>query len=151
MGPRRLHSAVAIAEAVTWALLLTGMVLKYVTRTTDVGVSVGGGLHGFVFLAYVVTTLLVAVDGRWRLPTVLLGLVCAVVPFATVFFERWARRRELVGGRWRLRTSAPAGWVERLVAVVLRRPVLSGALVLGVLAGVFAGLVRLGPPTQWFS
>ncbi|WP_311197846.1 DUF3817 domain-containing protein [Ornithinimicrobium sp. INDO-MA30-4] len=51
---------VALAEAVTWTLLLIGMFLKYVTKTTDLLVTIGGGLHGFVFLAYIATTLMVS-------------------------------------------------------------------------------------------
>lgn len=149
MSPRRLHRGVAVAESLTWALLLLGMVLKYLTRTTDVVVSIGGGLHGFVFLAYLVTTVLVAVDGRWRVGTTLLGLGSAVLPFASLPFERWARRRELLGERWRLATSAPEGPSDRLVGALLRRPRVSAAVVLAALAVVFAVLLALGPPTTW--
>ncbi|MVA76884.1 DUF3817 domain-containing protein [Auraticoccus sp. F435] len=151
MGPRQLHRLVATAEAVTWALLLTGMVLKYVTRTTDVGVSIGGGLHGFVFLAYLVTTVLVAVDGRWPARATVLGLASAVLPFTTLPFERWARRRDLLADRWRLRQAAGGGPLERLVGLVLRRPVLASVVTVAALTLVFAGLVRLGPPTTWFA
>ena len=35
MSPLLLFRRVAVAEAVTWALLLVGMVLKYVTGTTE--------------------------------------------------------------------------------------------------------------------
>src|SRR5690606_20883934 len=62
MSPRRLFRTVAIAEAITWALLLTGMFLKDVTETTELGVRVGGMLHGVVFVAYVVVTVVVAID-----------------------------------------------------------------------------------------
>ena len=55
----------AIAEAITWALLLTGMFLKYVTETTELGVRVFGMAHGVVFIAYCLTTVVVAVDQRW--------------------------------------------------------------------------------------
>ena len=51
MTPRRLFRALALAEVVTWTLLLLGMVLKYGTETTDLLVRIGGGLHGFAFLA----------------------------------------------------------------------------------------------------
>ena len=37
MTPRLLFRRLAFAEAVTWALLLTGMFLKYVTETTELG------------------------------------------------------------------------------------------------------------------
>ena len=66
MTPALLFRRVAVAEAITWALLLTGMFLKYVTGTTELGVRVFGMLHGVVFVAYGVVTLVVAVDQRWR-------------------------------------------------------------------------------------
>ena len=50
--PATLFRRVAVAEAVTWALLLTGMFLKYVTETTELGVRVFGMVHGVVFIAY---------------------------------------------------------------------------------------------------
>ncbi|MGB0102027.1 MAG: DUF3817 domain-containing protein, partial [Nocardioides sp.] len=46
MSPLHLFRRVAIAEAITWALLLTGMFLKYVTETTELGVQVFGMVHG---------------------------------------------------------------------------------------------------------
>ena len=54
MTPKKLFNFFAVAEAITWALLLFGMFLKYVTQTTEVGVRIGGGIHGFVFLCFVV-------------------------------------------------------------------------------------------------
>lgn len=147
MTPRLLFRRVAVAEAVTWALLLTGMFLKYVTGTTELGVRVGGMLHGVVFVAYVVTTVVVAVDQRWGARRTLVGLAAAVPPFTTVPFDRWAERRGHLGETWRLRSAAPAGAVERPVAWLLREPLR------GLAAGVVAvlaltGLALLvGPPT----
>ena len=76
--PRGVFRALAISEAVTWALLLTGMLLKYVTETTELGVQVFGMVHGVVFIAYCLVTVVVAVDQRWSLPRLALGLVAAV-------------------------------------------------------------------------
>ena len=52
MSPRQLFRALAVAEAVTWTLLLIGMVGKHALGVTELGVRIGGGVHGFVFLAY---------------------------------------------------------------------------------------------------
>ncbi|WP_307861853.1 DUF3817 domain-containing protein [Nocardioides sp. SYSU D00065] len=144
--PARLYRAVAVAEAVTWALLLTGMFLKYVTRTTELGVQVFGMVHGVVFIAYCLVTVLLWVDQRWPLSRLVLGLLAAVPPFATVPFERWAERSGLLGEDWRLRSTAPAGPVERVAAFLLRRPA-QGALV-GVLAvvGLTGVALLVGPP-----
>ena len=55
-----------LAEAVTWALLLAGMFLKCVTETTELGVRIFGMVHGIVFVAYVLVTLVVVLVVRHR-------------------------------------------------------------------------------------
>ena len=95
MTPRtavQLFRAVAVAEAITWVGLLTGMYVKYVPETTELGVRVFGPIHGAVFVLYVVVTLLTARRLRWSPGTALLALAASVPPFATVVFEVWARR-----------------------------------------------------------
>lgn len=150
-APRRLYRLLALGETITWTLLILGMVLKYGLQVTELGVRIGGGLHGFVFLAYCVVTVLVGIDGRWGVGRILLGLGSAIVPYLTIPFERWAERRGLLGSAWRLREDQPTGPVESLVAIALRRPVLAGVVALVAVAVVFSVLVSLGPPTQWFA
>jgi integral membrane protein len=87
---------VAIAEACSWAGLLVGMFFKYVVVFDDIGVKVFGPVHGALFVAYVVVTLLVARTFRWRLPTTLVALAASVPPLATLWFERRAQRRGLL-------------------------------------------------------
>jgi len=148
MSPLLAFRRVAIAEAITWALLLAGMFLKYVTDTTELGVRVFGMVHGVVFIAYCLTTVLVAVDQRWTRGRLLLGLVAAVPPFATVLFDRFAERRGVLGARWRLTTSAPEGRVARVTAWLLRNP-LHGAAAGLVAVGVLTGVALLvGPPAS---
>ncbi|NPC96929.1 DUF3817 domain-containing protein [Nocardioides sp. zg-DK7169] len=146
MTPTRLYRFIARAEAVTWALLLGGMFLKYVTNTTELGVRIGGMIHGAVFIAYCLTTVLVALDQRWPVKQTLLGLVAAVPPFATVPFEIHAERRGLLASTWRLSTEEPRGPLERIAAWVIRKP-LQGLLTGLVAVGVLFGLALLaGPP-----
>ena len=146
MSPLLLFRRVAIAEAVTWALLLTGMFLKYVTETTELAVRVFGMAHGVVFIAYCLVTLLVGVDQRWSRGRVLLGLVSAVPPFMTVWFDRYAERRGALAPSWRLTTGAPERPLERPVAGLLRNP-LRGALVGVVSVAVLTGVALVvGPP-----
>ena len=152
--PRRLYGTLATAEMVTWTLLLAGRAGKYLLRLGglgELGVRVGGSVHGFVFLAYCLVTVLVAVDQRWRAGHLLVGLASAVVPYATVPFERWADRRGLLEESWRLRREPADGFVQKLVAASLRRPLPAAAAALVLVALVFAGLLAAGPPTQWFS
>ncbi|MGP9538250.1 DUF3817 domain-containing protein [Brachybacterium sp. AOP43-C2-M15] len=149
--PSRLYRVLALAEVVTWTLLLAGMLLKYVLQVTDALVRVGGGLHGFVFLSYVVVTVLVAVDQRWSLRDLLLGVGSAVVPYLTVPFERSAHRRGLLGESWRLRGESGRAAPERLVSLALRHPLPAALITIVVLVIVFTALLMAGPPTQWFS
>ncbi|GAA5107488.1 DUF3817 domain-containing protein [Alloalcanivorax gelatiniphagus] len=146
LTPRRLFRGVAVAEAITWALLLTGMFLKYVTETTELGVQVFGMVHGVVFIAYCLVTVLVAIDQRCSLGRTVLGLVAAVPPFATLLFEAYAARRRLLGDQWRLRSQAPAGTLEGLASWLLRRPA-QGALVALVAVAALTGVALVvGPP-----
>ena len=149
--PARLYGVLALAEMITWALLLGGMFVKYVLDGGDVFVRIGGGIHGFVFLSYLVVTVLVAVDQRWKLSSLALGLGSAVIPFLTLPFERSAARRGMLGATWRLRSEKPATAVERVAALALKHPVLSRVVALIVVAVVFSVLLSLGPPTEWFS
>ena len=88
----QLFRTVATAEAVSWACLLTGMYFKYLTTAGDLGVRIFGPIHGGIFVAYVLLTLLVARAAGWGRRTTLVGLVCSVPPFATLAFEVWAQR-----------------------------------------------------------
>src|SRR5699024_8569974 len=111
----------------------------------------GGGLPGFVVLAYVAVTVLVAVDQRWRARDLLLGLGSAIIPYLTVPFERSAHRRGLLGESWRLREETGRTAPERVVSLALRRPLPAALVTLVVLVIVFSLLLMAGPPTQWFS
>ena len=83
---------VAVAEAVSWALLLAGMFVKWVLRTSELGVQLAGPVHGAVFVAYVAVALVAWRVLRWSPGTALLALAASVPPFTTVWFERWAQR-----------------------------------------------------------
>lgn len=87
-----LYRTAAIAEAVTWAGLLVGMLFKYVIDGNDLGVRVFGRLHGAAFVAYVPITLLAALRFRWSPGVTALGVLAAFPPLCTVFFDRWAAR-----------------------------------------------------------
>lgn len=89
-----LFRAVAIAEACSWAGLLIGMFFKYVVVGNDIGVTVFGPIHGALFVAYGVITLLTARTLHWSVGTTVLALAASIPPLATLWFE--ARRRRQV-------------------------------------------------------
>ena len=88
----RLFLLVATAEALSWLGLLAGMYVKYVSQGGERGVQVFGPIHGGVFVAYVVLTLVLARRLRWSLWVTLVALACSIPPFATLLFEWWAAR-----------------------------------------------------------
>lgn len=88
----RVYAVIAVIEAFTWAGLLVGMFLKYVTETTEAGVWLFGRLHGAAFVAYVVIALVVAVKLRWGWFRTLVALAAAVPPLTTLLAEWWLRR-----------------------------------------------------------
>jgi integral membrane protein len=146
IATRTLYRTVAVAEAITWALLLTGMFLKYVTETTELGVQVFGMVHGVVFIAYCLATVVLSVDQRWPIARLVVGLLAAVPPFATVWFERYAERSGLLGDDWRLRSEAPRGAVEGLTGWLLRRPAQGLLVGLVAVAGLTGVALVVGPP-----
>lgn len=146
--PLNLFRTLAIAEAVSWTLLIGGLILR-AAADLPVAVTVGGGIHGFVFLAYGATAVLVALNQRWGLGPTALAVVSAVIPYATVPTEIWLHRTGRLRGAWRLdETADPRDRrpIDRLLRFFLRRPwALAGALV-AVVALVFVVLLIVGPP-----
>lgn len=92
----RAFKVLALVEAFTWAGLLVGMFFAYVPRTGRLGIEIFGPLHGAAFIAYGVVTLLVALRLRWRPWPTVLGLLAAIPPFTTIWFERVAEREGLL-------------------------------------------------------
>jgi integral membrane protein len=86
-----------LLEVPSWALLLTGSVLKRLPDPITWPVMVFGMLHGIVFLLFALNLLLAFREYEWPGKTLLLGLASAVVPFTSVWFERWAIRTGQLG------------------------------------------------------
>jgi integral membrane protein len=154
--PHRLFRTVAIAETVTWTLLILAMVLKYGVRVGDWPVSIAGLLHGVVFLAFGMTALLVGLNQRWSLLRIVGTAAAAVVPYATIPVERRLARRGALRGVWRTAGSAGAGVAGDVGAAggaldaglrwVLARPRTLAVLFLAVLAAITSVLLVVGPP-----
>ena len=147
MSPRVLFRTFATAEFITWALLITGLILRAIGVNPAI-VFVTGSLHGFVFLSYGAVTIFVWINQRWRASVGVLGLVTTLVPFATLPFELAIDKRGMLDRTWRLGAGgdSPRNWLEHIQAWVLRHAWLS--VILGVLAVavVFTVLLMLGPP-----
>lgn len=147
-SPRSLFRTFAIAEAVSWTLLIAGLIVRAFTDWAP-AVTIGGGIHGFVFLSYGVVSVLVAKNQRWSAGVIVTILVSAVIPYATIPADIWVSRTGRLDGEWRLTpTEDPRDrrWHDRLLRVVLGNPIVFGAiLVIGVVA-VYVALLVIGPP-----
>lgn len=90
----RVFTFTARFEALTWAGLLLGLVLKYVTGTTDFVVWLFGRLHGGGFFFYVLAALVATHVLRWKWWVAVVAIGAAVLPLATLPVIHWMRQRE---------------------------------------------------------
>jgi integral membrane protein len=83
----RWFKVIALAEAVSYLVLLAAAVLK---RTNDMHelVAVLGPIHGVIFLAYVAFALYVREQLRWNFWTTVMVVVAAVIPIGGLIVER---------------------------------------------------------------
>lgn len=82
----------AIAEALSWAGLLVGMFFKYVVVQNPIGVQIMGPVHGILFVLYVLFTIEAMAHLKKRPNVLAIGLLAAIPPFTTLWFEWWVLR-----------------------------------------------------------
>ncbi|MDC7103476.1 DUF3817 domain-containing protein [Corynebacterium falsenii] len=153
MTPRTLYSRIALAEMITWALLIGSMVLKY-TNVTDVATRIAGGIHGFTFLCFCVITVMLWVNNKWPAGRGVLGLLSSIIPFATLPFEKSTEAAGLLRGPWRFYGPAaetPKTFPERVLSLIVNRPILAAIIVIVGVTVVFLILLSLGNPVEWFK
>ncbi|MFF2053656.1 DUF3817 domain-containing protein [Leifsonia sp. NPDC058194] len=149
MTPRLLYRILAVAEAVTWTLLIVGMLLKYVVGVGDWPVVVAGPIHGFVFITYAIAAALVGVNQRWRIPLIVLAVATAVVPYTTIPFDLWADRTGRLDGGWRTApTEDPRDhtWFGRLFRWMLTHVAVLATSLAILAVVIMAALLAIGPP-----
>lgn len=147
-APLNLFRALAIAEAISWTLLIAGLILR-ATSGLAIGVTIGGGVHGFVFLAYGATAILVAKNQRWGAGPTVVAIASAIVPYATIPTELWLHRTGRLAGPWRLNaTDDPrdGAWHDRLMRWFLARPWVLALLIAGAVVVLYVALLVVGPP-----
>jgi integral membrane protein len=147
--PRKLYRILAIAEAITWTLLITGLILRATSGIDQILFTTIGSVHGFVFISYGATAILVAINQRWHFGMGLLAVVTTIVPYATIPFEIVQERRGRLAGDWRLtQTKDPRDnhWFDRFVRWFLNRPALLVLAIVVAIVLVFVILLTAGPP-----
>ncbi|MFT4279700.1 DUF3817 domain-containing protein [Microbacterium sp.] len=136
----------AFAEAVTWTLLIAALILRAAAGWAP-AVTIAGGIHGFVFLSYGATAILVALNNRWPVGSAALAVVSAVIPYATIPVERWLVRRGRLDGRWRTGKGDGDGrWYDGPLRWFLRRPWVLVLLIVAAVTALFVVLLVVGPP-----
>ncbi|MEU1548520.1 MULTISPECIES: DUF3817 domain-containing protein [Nocardia] len=88
---------VAVLEAISWFLLIIGMVFKRIPEPVLWPVKVFGMTHGIVFVLFVITAIVAARELGWSAKTTVLALLSSIPPFCTVLFEVWAVRSGQLG------------------------------------------------------
>ena len=84
--------------------------------------------------------------------TILLGVVTAVVPYATIPWERRIARRGLLEGAWRTEAGddpRDASALDRAFRWGVGHPILLAVVALVLVAIAFAALLAAGPPSEW--
>ena len=151
-SPRSLYKTFALSEGVTWTLLLGGLAYRALFGAPQIVLTIIGGIHGAVFLSYAVTAAVVGVNQHWGFWRIALAVVLAIVPYATIPFERRVDCRGLLNGDWRRTESSDprdANWFDRLFRWFINRPALLILVMLAVVALIFAALLLIGPPGGW--
>ena len=151
-SPRRLFLLFALGEALTWTLLLGGLAFRALYGAPQLMLTIIGGIHGAVFLSYAVTAAVVGVNQRWGFWRIALAVVLAIVPYATIPFERRVDCRGLLNGDWRRTESSDprdANWFDRLFRWFINRPALLAVVLLAVVVAIFSTLLFIGPPGGW--
>ncbi len=154
MSPKKLFQTFAVGEAFTWALLISALIARALVEGLAIAVTIAGTIHGAMFLSYCTTAVLVGVNQRWSFGKIASAVSLAIVPFATVPFDRSLLINGRLEGAWRTQASdhpSDKSVIDRLFRWFIARPLfLILTLVLAV-ATLFFVLLSLGSPTTWFD
>jgi integral membrane protein len=153
-SPKSIYRFFATGEAITWGLLISALISRALGDLIPHAVTIAGSIHGAMFLSYCVVAVLVGLNQRWALGKIAGAVALAIVPFATVPFDRRLLRQNALEGTWRTVLSddpRDKGFIDRLFRWFIARPVLLILLIVLVLPAIFAFLLLLGPPTEWFD
>ena len=88
MRELKLFCRVAVAEGISYLLLLViAMPLKYI-YDIQAPVKYLGWAHGILFVVYCVLLLIVWIKLKWKFGKVFLAFFASLIPFATFILER---------------------------------------------------------------
>lgn len=150
--PQKLYGLVARAEMITWTGLIIGLVARYGFDYDGALFFVAGLSHGVVFLAYCAVAVIVGMNQRWSVGLGVVAISSAIIPYATLPFDRWLEKHGRLTGDWRLvATDDPRDqvWLDRLFRWFLQRPSVLLLTTIVILGALLAALLWAGPPSEW--
>jgi len=96
MSQIRAFRIIALAEGISFLILLCiAMPMKYFMGMPEV-VRVVGSIHGVLFLLYVGLLATLHMRQRWPVMFSLYALIAAVIPFGTFVLDKHLREKEIV-------------------------------------------------------
>lgn len=79
---------ISYLEGISYLLILfVTMPLKYIFESPEPNKIIGMA-HGFLFLIYIVFAFLVKPEKQWNNKTLMIVLVCSIIPFGTFWMDR---------------------------------------------------------------
>ncbi|MFT4661409.1 MAG: integral membrane protein [Patiriisocius sp.] len=79
---------ISYAEAISFLVLLgVAMPLKYMFGMTE-AVAIPGMIHGMLFVVYCVLLVLIGMEYKWSLKTILIGFLASILPFGPFIFHK---------------------------------------------------------------
>jgi integral membrane protein len=150
--PKSIFGTFARLEMLTWALLIAAIIARETIGIASNMFFIAGATHGFAFIGYSVTAVLVGVNQRWGSAKTAIAVLLAIVPFATYPFDRSLEKKKQLEGEWRIEASKDPRdntWFDRTFRWFIFRPVVLVLVLVVFVISLFSFLLWLGPPYQW--
>lgn len=150
--PKSIFGTFALIEMITWSVLIIAIVLRETVGVAPNVFFIAGATHGFAFIGYSATAVLVSINQRWPLMRGVIAVLLAIVPFATVPFEKYLEKRQLLDGDWRTEKSKNPldnTKFDQLFCWFINHPVILVLTLFVSVIGLFTFLLWLGPPSEW--
>ena len=150
--PKSIFGTFALLEMMTWAWLIAAIIARETIGLAPNVFFIAGATHGFAFIGYSATAVLVAVNQRWPLLRGAFAVILAIVPFATVPFEKYLEKRKQLDGDWRTEKSKNPSdntKFDQLFRWFINHPVILVLTLVVSVVGLFSLLLWLGPPSEW--
>lgn len=150
--PKAIFGTFALIEMITWAVLISAIILRETIGLAPNVFFIAGATHGFAFIGYSATAVLVSVNQRWPLQRGMVAVLLAIVPLATVPFDKYLEKRKFLDGDWRTeRSGNPMDKTkfDQLFRWFINHPVILVLTLITSVISLFSFLLWLGPPSEW--